>query len=99
MKRDIPLTRREFLALTGSVALLGARRIAPARTLHIGLFTNSSDVSAGATLARSEADRAATLFGQNIRLHVLARGRVANGATVLIGGMSAADASALAEVA
>jgi len=105
------LTRREFLVLTGSVALNGARRIAPARTLRLGLLTSSTDVSAGAALARSEADRAATLFGQNIRLDVArvtssdpeglgaARSLVVAGATVLIGGMSAADASALAGVA
>ncbi|MFN2603104.1 MAG: ABC transporter substrate-binding protein [Gemmatimonadaceae bacterium] len=115
------LTRREFFALSGSVALLGMRRIAAARTLRLGLLipalpersepANSNDILAGATLARSEADRAAILFGQNIRLDVArvtpadagavnsARRLVANGATVLIGGMSASDATGFAAIA
>jgi ABC-type branched-subunit amino acid transport system substrate-binding protein len=114
------LTRRELLALTGSVALLGARRIAPVRTLRIGLLmpaldeeepARANDISAGATLARSEAERAATLFGQNIQLDVArvtpsdaggvntARRLVTNGATVLLGGMSVANSVALAGVA
>jgi ABC-type branched-subunit amino acid transport system substrate-binding protein len=113
------LTRRELLVLAGSVALLGARRKAPARALRIGLLIpalrggesgGATDISAGAALARSEADRAATLFGQNIHLDVAritpsdegganaAHRLITNGATVLIGGISVPHSVALARV-
>lgn len=95
------LTRRDFLALTGSVALLGARRIAPASTLRLGLLipalhggdesANSNDISAGAALARSEAERAATLFGQNIRLEVALAGVADDNSVLFLNVGSTAD--------
>lgn len=95
------LNRREFLSLAGSVALFAARRSEPARSLRLGLLVRrGNDVANGAILAGVEAERAAALFGQSIRLDVgTARTVIANGATVLIGGVSPGDCVTLARVA
>jgi len=99
------MNRRDFLGLTVSSAFLRGRfaELEP-RVLRVGLLLptaaspSTRDVSAGASLALSESERAGQLFGQSIQLNTHPSGSSVN-AAVIIGGTTAHDCLALSRVA